>query len=180
MPFIPSTAFGIAYLGALLVCGCIAWRSGKVNTLIAIMAAHWVTMRAIAATDHLNQGLWVAHDVAMVAAMLFIGRTLAAKAIAVLFFVALQFDLYSLLLNGAHVSQEAFEATASVGETIGYISMLIMAGAGYVDGGKARRSGLGGLGGRWDSHSSASIWRPLPSGSRHSSKDMGLYQESNQ
>ena len=128
MPFFPDTAFGLAYLAALAVFGCIAWYGGRAQALIAIMAVHWVVMRAICATDHLNAALWVAHDTAMVAAMLFIGRTVAAKAIAVLFFGALQFDLYSLIVNGLHVTQEQFEATASVGEAVGYISMLIMAG----------------------------------------------------
>lgn len=168
MPFFPDTEFGLYYLAALVVFGCIAWWGGKARALVIIMAAHWLAMRGICAASYLSIALWIAHDIAMILAMVFIGRSIAGGAIAVLFFVVMLFDQYALLQHGFTLTQEQFDATAAVGETVGYLSMLIMAGAGLYGGGKLERGGsgrfgLGGLGGHWGAASSAPSWRPISS-----------------
>ena len=181
MPLIPDSIFGIAYATGLLLACAVAWYRGASRSLIYVMVLHWVGMRIIDATDHTNNALWVAHDIAMVGAVLYFCRGLSSKAIAVLFFVLLQFDLYSLLHYGLRMPVDAFDTTASVGEAIGYLAMILLAGAKNADGGKldrrsASRFGLGGAFGRGGAAGYLSSGRAISSRSGLSGASLGSDQ----
>lgn len=132
MPFFPDTIYGLVYLGALIAFGIVTWLgpNREARRILALLVLHWLTTRTIDWYDHSNFALWIAQDVLMLLALLVICRSLAGRAIAGLFFFVLAFDNYSLVMGGS------FEGAAAVAETVGYISMLIMAGSAHDGRGK--------------------------------------------
>lgn len=154
MPFIPDTIYGIAYLTALIVSGALTLlgSSSDAKRILLVLTIHWLTTRAIDVYDHTNFYLWIVQDYAVFFAMLFYCRGIAGRACAALFFVVLSFDFYSLMYGGS------FEGAAAVAETVGYFSMLIMAGGAHADRGKrawhsgnlrARDAGIRNMGKSW-------------------------------
>jgi hypothetical protein len=138
MPFFPDSIYGLVYLGALIFFGAITWfgPNKSARRLLLILTIHWLTTRTIDFIDHTNFLLWIVQDIAMIVALLIFCKGMAGRAIAGLFFIVLTFDNYSLVTGGT------FEGAAAVAEFIGYISMVIMAGAGHGNSGKlARYSG---------------------------------------
>ena len=147
MPFFPDSIYGLVYLGALIFFGAITLLGPNktASRLLLILTIHWLTTRTIDVIDHTNFLLWIAQDIAMFSALLIFCKGVSGRAIAALFFIVLTFDNFSIVFGGS------FESAAAVAETVGYISMLIMAGDAHADRGKLSRysgdirAGIGGI-----------------------------------
>lgn len=136
MPFFPDSIYGLVYLAALIIFGIITWlgQNRDARRILLVLTIHLLTTRAIDVIDHENFMLWIAQDLAIFVALLVFCKGVAGRAIAALFFIVLTFDNYSLIAGGT------FEGAAAVAETVGYISMLIMAGGAHADRGKLQRN----------------------------------------
>ena len=123
MPFIPDSSWGIAYAMALIIASAVAWRGPNISIRIAVilMVIHWLSMRSIDAVDFSNFWLWTGQGALMILALVFIGKSIPAYAMACVFFVGMLFDQYTLFTGGS------FDGAAAVAEAVGYISMIIMA-----------------------------------------------------
>lgn len=132
MPWFPDSVYGLAYLAALIIFGAITWfgPNREARKILLILTIHWLTTRTIDWYDFTNFYLWIAQDIAVFLALLIYCKGMAGRAIAALFFIVLAFDNYSIVTGGT------FEAAAAVAETVGYLAMLIMAGAAHVGRGK--------------------------------------------
>lgn len=141
MPFFPDSIYGLAYLGALLVFGAITLLGSNksARTILAILSVQWLTTRLIDVYDHDNFILWLIQDYAVFTALLLCRGGKPALACAFLQLIVGLFDSYSFAFDGT------FEGAAAVAETIGYLSMAIMAGGAHGNKGKlaAFRSSVG-------------------------------------
>ena len=147
MPFFPDSIYGLVYLAALAFFGAITLLgpNKSARTILALLSLHWLTTRTIDVIDHESFLLWIAQDISMFGALLIFCKGVSGRAVAALFFIVLTFDNYSLVTGGT------FEGAAAVAETVGYISMVIMAGAAHDGRGKLARysdnirTGIGGI-----------------------------------
>lgn len=128
MPFWPASGWGIAYATALALAVALTWcgKSRDARRVMAIMVAHWVTMRAIVTGLHDVPLAWVCHDVVTILGLAVVGRSQIAYGSAALFLVLLFFDQFWLITGGPR-----FEAISVVAEAVGYLVMIISAGAAH-------------------------------------------------
>ena len=133
MSFWPDNSFAYAYVAALgalvaFVCLFVGYfldtKHKDVFQSMALLVALWLMTRIIRVFDADNFMLWLASDILVIAGVCCI-RSKPALACAVLYFLSLLFDSYTLIWGGS------FDGAAAVNEAVGYISMLIIAGAAY-------------------------------------------------
>jgi hypothetical protein len=155
MTFIPDSYYGLFYLAALVISSIASLLGSqkKERVIVWIMIFHWFSMRTINVINFDNFWLWIAQDMAMIWALAYFARTTAGGAIAVLFFVNLLFDQYTLFSGGS------FQGAAAVAESIGYLSMLIMTGANHY--GTPKRMARYGAGRNHPTVAGSRLWRGL-------------------
>jgi hypothetical protein len=131
MPFIPNSTFGMAYMAALAIAGVITLRGEhkEARRILWVLCLNWLVTRANVSLWPSNDVLWLANDFMTVAALAVYGRTVPAKACAILFFIIGQFDI-AMGLGWA-----SFAPVAAISDLLGYIVLIIMAGAAYDVGG---------------------------------------------
>ena len=126
MSFWPDNGFAYAYLTALalLVAFTLRTKRRDVFQSMGLLVALWLLTRIIRIFDADNFLLWLASDFFVIGGFIIIGSR-HAMACAILYFLSLLFDSYTLIWGGS------FDGAAAVNEAVGYISMLIIAGAAY-------------------------------------------------
>jgi hypothetical protein len=125
MSFIPNTLFGITYMAALAIAGvatCLG-KEKKERRILWVLIANFIITRAIVSGMNENSALWLANDFGAVVGFLLYARTEAARACALLFFIIAQFDI--IMVAG----WVEFTPVAAVSDLLGYIVLIIMAGA---------------------------------------------------
>jgi hypothetical protein len=115
-----------AWIVSLTIFGAItlAGRKTVPNRILFIMAANFLATRTILFFD-LPDFLWVKNDLVTTLALALCGRTVASKACSALFFIILQFDL-AMFFGFA-----GFASVAAVSDLLGYIILVVMAGAAH-------------------------------------------------
>jgi len=127
MPFIPDTAWGLAYLAGLCLAGLAAWAwpSREARRVALVMGLHWLAMRAIDVTAPDSPLAWVCHDMALILWLAIWGRSRLAYAVAALFLPVTLLDQVWLVWGST------FEANAAAAEAAGYLAFLMIMGAAY-------------------------------------------------
>ncbi len=152
--FIAHDFWSAVWLAALVVAGLVVhWRrDAKGYRILWCFAASWLMTRTIVTFANDSNLAWIASEAVVIAMLVLYGKSFPAVAVAVLFAAMLVMD--HLVALGIITDSGAKAGS----DLLGYIGLLIMAGASRVGGGKMERRkpstfGLGGLGGRWSSAS---------------------------
>ena len=168
MPFWPDNGYAYSYLIALCLLMAFVLRSKRNDVLYSavLLSCLWLLTRAIRVFDADNFILWLATDFFTIGGFIIIG-TRQAMACAILYFVSMLFDSVTLIWGGS------FEGAAAVNEAVGYISMLIIAGAAY-DWNLMGRTALWGrrVGRHIDTMVHRSQWSPFARRSERIAPDM--------
>lgn len=131
MNFIANDLWSGVWISLLLIAGIITLYGDKkeARRILWVLCVNWLITRACVTLWPSNGLVWLLNDFSAVVALAVYGKTVAAKACALLFFIIFQFDI-ALLLNVAD-----FAPIAAVSDALGYLILIIMAGAAYdVDG----------------------------------------------
>jgi hypothetical protein len=135
MPFIPDSIAGISYVSILgfLTLVALLGNARKVSNLVILMWVHWVSIRIIDVIDKDNSLLWIGQGTIMVILLLFTSKLIVAKAMAIIFYIGILCDEFNYFKGGS------FDSAAAIGELIGYLAMIFMAGAAHDMGGRTIR-----------------------------------------
>jgi hypothetical protein len=139
MPFIPNSLFGIAYMSALTIAGIVMLFGNRkeARRILYVLCLNWLATRSIVSLWPSNDLLWLLNDFVTVIALILYGRTVPAKACALLFFIIAQFDI-AMIMGLAQLSP-----VAAISDLLGYIVLIIMVGAAHDLDGRRITSHLG-------------------------------------
>lgn len=135
MPFLPDTAYGVAYVVALAIAGFVTL-AGEVTAprrILAVMLANWVAVRWLGTTEAGPlAGIVLSSATTLALAMCGAGR--AGNASAILFALIVVVDHMTAL------SIVSNEQAGAASDLLGYLILIVMAGTAH---GQGRRFGLG-------------------------------------
>jgi hypothetical protein len=126
MSFLFTGPWGVAWLVSLAIAGLVtlAGRDKTAKRVLAVLVVNFFATRTVVFFE-LPDILWVINDLVATVALALCGRTVVARASAMLFFIIFQFSL-ALFLGFA-----SFEPVAAVSDLLGYIILVVMAGAAH-------------------------------------------------
>lgn len=130
MDFIAHDFWSGAWLASLAFAGVVtlAGSDAVAKRILAILCVNFLATRSIVFWA-LPDFLWVINDLVATVALALCGRTIAARASALLFFIILQFDL-AMFFGWA-----SFAPVAAVSDLLGYIILVVMMSAAHGNGG---------------------------------------------
>jgi hypothetical protein len=140
MGFFFTGMWGAIWLGALVAASLVtlAGDNRKAWGICAVMWCNWIGTRSIVTFDTSNDIAWLLLDFTTVIVLLTLCSGRAAKSVATLFTIIL-----ALNVNDAAGFAD-FEQTAAMADLLGFVMLVIMAGAAHAEpGGGKLAGGLG-------------------------------------
>ncbi len=132
MTFIAHDAWSLIWLVSLCVAGLVTvmGKYRDARRILAVMVVNWLCTRSIVTFAPHNDFLWQLSDAVACVGMAGYGRTKAAYAVASLFFIILLFDTAMIL------QLAAFPQIAAISDALGFLMLIIMAGAAHGNNGR--------------------------------------------
>jgi hypothetical protein len=137
--FIAHDLWSAVWVGLLSISGIVTISGNKkeARRILYVLCLNWLATRSIVSLWPSSDLLWLLNDFVTVIAFILYGRTVPAKACALLFFIIAQFDIAMI------IGLAQFSPVAAISDLLGYIILIIMVGAAHDLDGRRITSHLG-------------------------------------